>query len=368
MSHERTNSDSNTIVKIEEKNRTSLASLIDNINLNSLNNFYHRDESLFKKRIDQLNLKFYLETEKYLNNTQDMEKCQDQLFIILFKQISLYIEEIERLNNLLKEKNDSTKTAKEKIEEWNKKEKEKLHNLHTIKNLKNNVKQLENRVNVMTVNEAKLKAEIENLNRQIIFYGEKLKMDLLLKKEKEKEANVKKIESLKTKMASPVLNETSDNMNTSVNNSTNLSNNNSRKETTDAENLNISKIINKKRNYSDNNPNPPTISNIPMTKKRHENNNTNNNKEPSMEVNNININFNVHLKNSNNASINLNHPLNSVMENKRETTKSTNLPHNAKTISQIDIKSPVKTKSTLTEHMVKKKVAISDSKNVSIFI
>src|SRR5690348_16828459 len=88
----------------EDKIRTNLSNIIDNINCNNLTRFYPKDESLFKKRIDKLNLKFYIETEKYLiqkNNNENVERIQDQLFIILFKQISLYIEEIERLNFLI---------------------------------------------------------------------------------------------------------------------------------------------------------------------------------------------------------------------------------------------------------------------------
>jgi hypothetical protein len=81
-----------------------LSNLID---LTSLDYYYSAEESIFKKRLDKLNMKFYIETEKYLNNKEDMENCQKQLFIILFKQISLYIEEIERLNKVLL--NDNSK-------------------------------------------------------------------------------------------------------------------------------------------------------------------------------------------------------------------------------------------------------------------
>lgn len=98
------------------KVRTSLASLVDNIDLNSLNTFYNKEDSLFKRRIDKLNIKFYIETEKFMTNKQDIKECQDQLFFILFKQISLYLEEIERLNKLVTEKKDE-KTAKEMLEE-----------------------------------------------------------------------------------------------------------------------------------------------------------------------------------------------------------------------------------------------------------
>src|SRR5689334_9026155 len=91
--------------------RSSLANIVDNLNLNGLNSYYPKDDSLFKQRIDNLNVQFYLQTEKYLNNGSHDQQSQDQLFLILFKQISLYIEEVDRLNKLLKEKNDKTITA-----------------------------------------------------------------------------------------------------------------------------------------------------------------------------------------------------------------------------------------------------------------
>ena len=96
-------------IKSEEKQKQYLSNLIDNINLNNLGSSFYKDDNLFKKRIDKLNYKFYTETEKYLNDKKDMETSQDQLFIILFKQISLYIEENERLNQLLKDKENNEK-------------------------------------------------------------------------------------------------------------------------------------------------------------------------------------------------------------------------------------------------------------------
>ena len=101
-------------VKSEEKQKLYLSNLIDNINLNNLGSSFYKDDNLFKKRLDKLNYKFYAETEKYLNEKKDMETSQDQLFIILFKQISLYIEENERLNHLLKEKDSEKHNNKDK--------------------------------------------------------------------------------------------------------------------------------------------------------------------------------------------------------------------------------------------------------------
>ena len=47
---------------------STISNLLDNLNKNSLNVFYQNSTSIFKKKIDELNLKFYLETEKYLSN------------------------------------------------------------------------------------------------------------------------------------------------------------------------------------------------------------------------------------------------------------------------------------------------------------
>ena len=75
--------------------------LIDTINENNLNFFYKDNISNFKYNIDQLNLKFYLETEKILSSNNTSCHNENKLFLILFKQINLYIKEIERLNTIL---------------------------------------------------------------------------------------------------------------------------------------------------------------------------------------------------------------------------------------------------------------------------
>ena len=77
----------------------SLPGIIDIINENNLSFFYEDDKTNFKKNIDYLNIKFYLETEKILASSNDNNT--NSLFLILFKQISLYIKEIERLNIII---------------------------------------------------------------------------------------------------------------------------------------------------------------------------------------------------------------------------------------------------------------------------
>jgi hypothetical protein len=109
-----------------DSNNSKLQAILDQINLNSLKDFYSKEESLFRKRVDHLNIKFYLETEKYLkhknkinevNKVQNLQQLQDNLFIILFKQIQLYIKEVERLNKMIQNKYESEKQIENKLNE-----------------------------------------------------------------------------------------------------------------------------------------------------------------------------------------------------------------------------------------------------------
>ena len=108
----------------EETSNELLSKILDTINSNSLNIFYPDSNSDFKKKIDSLNLKFYLETEKYLSNKNPSEKCQTSLFIILFKQINIYIEEIERLNLIIIKRKYEPKKIIERTDEIIKKQNE----------------------------------------------------------------------------------------------------------------------------------------------------------------------------------------------------------------------------------------------------
>ena len=93
------NEDNTSINNLKIQN--TICNLIDVINDNNLNFFYQDNISSFKYNIDQLNLKFYLETEKILSSTDRKIHNENKLFLILFKQINLYIKEIERLNSIL---------------------------------------------------------------------------------------------------------------------------------------------------------------------------------------------------------------------------------------------------------------------------
>ena len=85
-----------------------ISNLINSININNLNDYYDIETSIFKKKCDKLNLKFYYESEA-LSSQKEIPYPYNKLFLILFKEISLYIEEIERLNKQLRQKNKNEK-------------------------------------------------------------------------------------------------------------------------------------------------------------------------------------------------------------------------------------------------------------------
>jgi len=161
--------------KIGEKanNNNSLINPSNSINPN--NSVVFNSDTVFKKRIDKLNIKFYFESEKFLNSKSETERSQDQLYVILFKQISLYIEEVERLSNLLKEKIEDEKILKEKLEELMRNEKDKNYSFNLVKHLKNEVLEMQKKLEEKNKNEEKFKREIDNLKRNLNTYEEKIK-------------------------------------------------------------------------------------------------------------------------------------------------------------------------------------------------
>jgi hypothetical protein len=93
-------------------------------------------------------------------NQQDIKYPYNKLFLILFKQISLYIEEIARLNKQLKQKTKNEKNFQIKISQMKQKEKENMLNKQMLKNLQRDNKLLEKK------NE-KNKEQIEKLNKKL---------------------------------------------------------------------------------------------------------------------------------------------------------------------------------------------------------
>ena len=81
----------------------SICNFINDMPFENLNDYYDIESNLFLKRIEKLNLKFYWTSESILSQ-QEIKYPYNKLFLILFKQISLYIDEIARLNKQLKQK------------------------------------------------------------------------------------------------------------------------------------------------------------------------------------------------------------------------------------------------------------------------
>ena len=144
----------------------SVSSLLNDIPLNTLSDFYDIETSLFKKRIDKLNLKFYWESEG-LSSQKEIPKPYSKLFLILFKQINLFNEEIERLNLIIKEKNKNETYFKGRILEFSQKEKDRILTKQMLKNYQKQNKQLEKKLKERYTVEDKLKAEIEKLKEKI---------------------------------------------------------------------------------------------------------------------------------------------------------------------------------------------------------
>ena len=146
---------------------------IDNLS-NSSNDlvsvYYNKDEgNILMKKINKLNMNFYMLSERYLKHRNDLEKINDSLFLNLFKQISVYIEEIEKLNLKIKDKGNNIKINKNNLVDLNKE----------IIDCKLRIRNLEYQLSEKYNNEIKLKKEIESYKRQLIFYKDKLKIDLI---------------------------------------------------------------------------------------------------------------------------------------------------------------------------------------------
>ena len=120
----------------------NILNFINEMPFENLSDFYDIESSLFLKRVEKLNLKFFWTSECVLNQ-QDIKYPYNKLFLILFKQISLYIEEIARLNKQLKQKNRNEKYYQIKIAQIKQKEKENILNKQMLKNLKRDNKLIE---------------------------------------------------------------------------------------------------------------------------------------------------------------------------------------------------------------------------------
>ena len=164
------NNDSNNNSKIQN----TICHLIDLISDNDLNFFYQDNNNVsnFKHNIDQLNLRFYLETEKILSSPEGTYNNDNKLFLILFKQINLYIREIERLNSVLINQAKEPNFLKKKMVIIS----QKKDNFETkellIQTLKTTLKSLEKKLSKAIQSENILKEQNEKLKKEIKYYKE----------------------------------------------------------------------------------------------------------------------------------------------------------------------------------------------------
>ena len=168
-------SSSNSFDNIEENPNQVVSKILDNINKNSLSSFYDSD-SEFKNKIDSLNLKFYLETEKYLCNQNKKIKTQTSLFIILFKQIIIYIEEIERLNLIIIQKKYKPENIIKRTDDITQKQKEFQTKEDIIDALKKSQSNMEAKLLKALINENNLNKKIENLQKENEIYKNKINL------------------------------------------------------------------------------------------------------------------------------------------------------------------------------------------------
>ena len=156
---------------IEEKmDEINFIKTIEDMKQSVLNLYYDKNSS-FKKKIDNLNLKFYLETEKYLNNNKSNDyyrnqKLQANLFIILFQQINIFIEEIERLNKIILDNKFKKETILQRTNELNEKKQNILIKDNLIQSLKKSNTNTEKKLLETLLHEDKLIKDNERLRKE----------------------------------------------------------------------------------------------------------------------------------------------------------------------------------------------------------
>lgn len=172
----------------ERTQASNLTNLVQNLNLHLTST--SKDNNNFKKKIDKLNYDFYIETEKFLQHKKsqpaESEKCQESLFFILFQQIKLYIEEVERLNMLLISTSSTNESMKDKIQAITALEKEKQKQKILNEGVRKQTLLYEKKIFELKDSNMRLKRDLESANRQLRFYKDKLKLDLLIKKRTER--------------------------------------------------------------------------------------------------------------------------------------------------------------------------------------
>ena len=140
---------------------------------NILLNYYSKKDEQnniinhFMEKIGKLNNKFHSLTEKYVTTKDSFGKLSDELFLNLFKQIDCYVEEIQRLNKKIS-----------LID--NKDNKLKIKNLtKELNENKEKIRIIEIKLKEKTTKEEKLLKEIESYKRRIIFFKNKININLM---------------------------------------------------------------------------------------------------------------------------------------------------------------------------------------------
>ena len=167
---EKNNSSTNNNISEEKMEEMNFVKTIDEMKQNVLDLYYDKNSS-FKKKIDNLNLKFYLETEKYLNNNKindhhRNQRLQANLFIILFQQINIFIEEIERLNKIILESKFKKETILQRTNELNEKKKNILIKDNLIQSLKKSNTNTEKKLLETLLHEDRLIKDNERLRKE----------------------------------------------------------------------------------------------------------------------------------------------------------------------------------------------------------
>ena len=140
---------------------------------NILLNYYSKKDEQnniinhFMEKIGKLNNKFHSLTEKFVITKESFGKLSDELFLNLFKQIDCYVEEIQRLNKKISSiDNKDNKLIIKNLTKEISENKEKIRNI-------------ENKLKEKTTKEEKLLKEIESYKRRIIFFKNKININLM---------------------------------------------------------------------------------------------------------------------------------------------------------------------------------------------
>jgi hypothetical protein len=290
----------------EKKNQNkliNLSNILEKIINKNINIYYLEKNSSFKNRIDELIIKYLVETENFSKNKtkNDLFKSQEKLLIFLIEIINCLTKEIKILNKyILNDKNKTDNSVKEFDKEIqifidnndnnNRTSYRKFFIYDKFEKLNDD---LNKRVSIKTKELDSMKIENDSLKRRIKFLNETLSKEIIIKKEIEKE-----IKNLKHK-----LNPKSTLLNSSIINDFDVININSQNQK-GSRNNSLSK-------------NPNNINKIKNFVNKNNTNNLNNNLESSVKKNKISfINTNNNSNENNNKNKNLNIKNNSYANSK----------------------------------------------------